>query len=165
MTTVAWTPSVQDVANYITSRTKDTSGNEVGTFSADTRPNEDQVADKISIAVNDVWSEIGDLPAVVNGDEQTTRLNNAAKNITAIRAAMLVELSYFADQVSTQRSVYPQLREMYSGNPGAPGGLARLVSAVEEYNSDASVGAGNDVMPSFSFPTDCGGMIGWGTRW
>lgn len=187
----SWSPSIEDVADILRSRTKNTSGQELGTFTADTHPQGDQVVSLINKAINDVWLEIGDIPDPADVVDVTdkaiaTRLNAAAKNVVIIRAAMLVELSYFSDQINTGRSTYPQLLAMYSGNstPGSRGALQSLVEAVEEFNTTGNAQAGDDILPDFAFPCNdpvtfnpnliqsdgfaqpaFGRMIGFGTRW
>lgn len=85
----SWAPTLEHVADYITSRTVDavTPGSDTptGTFSATTYPTDAQVNRLIEAACAWVTSVTG---AVV------TDLEDAARSVAAMRAAGLVELSY-----------------------------------------------------------------------
>jgi len=60
-----WSPTVAGVAAYIRARTKDNNGNELGTFTANTRPTDAQVEAVLADAANDVADQIGwDIPQV-----------------------------------------------------------------------------------------------------
>jgi hypothetical protein len=106
---VAGRPSVDEVAVLIRARTKDSSGNEVGTFDDDTRPTAGEVEEQIDAAYSLVGCRFPD-PA---GDNFPPRMVSAFQALVAYRAAMRVEKSYFPEQVRTDRSAYTQLREEY----------------------------------------------------
>jgi hypothetical protein len=105
--TVSGRPTVEQVALLIRARTKDSAGNEVGTFDDDTRPTADQVEEQIDAAVALVGVRFPPQGSLT--DEQT----GAFQALVAYRAAMRVEKSYFPEQVRTDRSAYTQLREEY----------------------------------------------------
>jgi hypothetical protein len=134
-----WTPSLERVGALLRARTKDTSGNEIGTFSAATRPTDEQATDLILQAQNDVVSVVGaEVPDPVVAD---------ASYVTALGAALLVELSYFPEQIGTGRSPYPQLKELYDER------LKRLIAAVEAAGGTTAGEGGTALLgPSYSFP-------------
>lgn len=100
-----YTPSVADVGSILRARTKDTSGNEAGTFTADTRPTGLQVEGLIGQATAIVAAG---LP-----DDLPDALASTARWLIAVRAAMLVELTYFPEQVNTDSSIYAELKELF----------------------------------------------------
>jgi hypothetical protein len=131
MTTDPLRPSVADVALLIRARTKDADGREVGTFTDETRPTDVQVEEHISAAVallSPRW------PVPIDDSYYL-----AVQRLTAYRAAMQIEKSYFPEQVRSDRSAYDQLREEYQddlaalmdalGAGGADGGGSALGSA------------------------------------
>lgn len=101
-------PNQDEVGILIRARTYDVNGNELGTFSQDTTPTDIQVARLIDVAASDVAIEVG-TSFHDNADQEF-----AARRAVALRAAMLVELSYFQEQVNSDQSAYPQLAEMYA---------------------------------------------------
>lgn len=109
-------PTVQGVATLLRARTKDKT-TEVGTFTADTRPTATQVETLIDQAVADVQMRTG---AMIPED-----LEGAARHVTAIRAAMLIESSYLPEQTSGDNTVYLNFRFQYAEQ------IARLVQAVQ----------------------------------
>lgn len=144
-----WTPSVDAVGAILRARTKDRHGNEVGTFNVDTRPTFEQATQQISIAVGDLANLFPeDLPVEVH---------DQARRLAAIGAAMLIELSFFPEQVATGRSPYQQLKDLY----GAAFTRLQEAGAVEEDVTDESGAYG---LPSYGFPEDVGGLVGWGSR-
>jgi hypothetical protein len=163
-----FTPSVTDVGALARARTVDAQGRELGTFTPDTRPTASEVGTMISEAVNEASVVIGNTipdapgdPTAVGYDKDALR--KAALRIVALRAAALVELSYFPEQVARGASPYAQYQESFNQ------GLARLQNAIEaaeggEQPGDAGGGAGGTMRALGSFPEDAGGMIGWGTR-
>jgi hypothetical protein len=100
-----YTPSVQEVADQIVSRTKDKYGAEIGTFNLDTRPTDAQVERLITEHIGDVANVIGsDIPVELQED---------AKTVVAERVAMAIELDFFPEQVNSDRSPYKQLKDQY----------------------------------------------------
>lgn len=113
MTDLACT--VDEVAVHIRARTKDKNGNEVGTFTDDTRPTAAQVEEAIAEAVK----LLGTVVAGV-GD----RCADAARAAVALGAAADIERSYFPEQSRSDRSVYQFLRDAYTA---AVEGVAQCV--------------------------------------
>jgi hypothetical protein len=100
-------PTVEQVALLLRARTKDSAGNEVGTFDDDTRPTGDQVEEQIDVALALVGVRFP--PSSTMTVEQV----GAFQALVAYRAALRIEKSYFPEQVRSDRSAYPQLREEY----------------------------------------------------
>jgi len=123
-------PTVDDVALLLRARTKDSNGNEVGTFDDETRPTGDQVEGHITAAMALVGVRFGDT-TTWPAEAQT-----AFASLVAYRAALRVEKSYFPEQVRTDRSAYTQLREEYLDD------LQALMDAV-------SGGGGAGALPSY----------------
>lgn len=99
-------PTPDVVGAILRTRTKDTNGNEIGTFNEDTRPSGVQVASLILQGAGDLALAVGspDLPEI---------LWDSARTVAAYRTGMLIELTYFPEQVALGRSPYPQLKELY----------------------------------------------------
>jgi hypothetical protein len=102
---IDWRPTVDEVAALLRARTKDASGNEVGTFTDKTRPTDAEVEMLITNGCAKIASLVGwDVPA----DAQPE-----ATHLAAIVAACEVETSYYPEQVRTDRSAYQQLWAMF----------------------------------------------------
>jgi hypothetical protein len=147
-----WAPSPSDVGAVLRSRTKDTNGNELGTFTSDTRPTDGQVNELIETAVADLSSDVGTVP---------DKLQDAARRLAAIGVAMLVELSFFPDQITNGRSPYAQLEALYEKR------FARLKVQIEDVNAGGEVGGADsseDLLPVYSFPAVCN-PLGLATKW
>ena len=97
-------PSVLDVAALLRARTKDSNGMEVGTFNDDTRPTSAQVLTLIDQAVADVQAWLGPTPP--------PELAAAARVAAALEVACLIELSYYPEQVRSQRSAFPEYKQL-----------------------------------------------------
>lgn len=136
MPTLDWVPSLDAVGSILRARTRDTQGNEVGTFTPDTRPTGEQVDGLIYTAASDV--------SAVVGAELPEDLWSAAYAVASYRSAMLVELSYFPEQVATGRSPYEQLRDLYNES------LASLLSRATGTLPGETGGAASP--PSYAFP-------------
>ena len=151
MTVPAFYPDVAAVGAILASRTVDTSGMELGTFTEDTRPTDAQVDILIDNAAQMVISKIGDqIPESIEPIAQTT---------IAIRAAMFVELTYFPEQMKNDKSAYLNLKEMFDEQ------MALLSAAYANVVAGGTLGSNPDAYPSYGFPASGEGMIGWDTRW
>src|SRR5215831_10447937 len=103
--TIPWRPTVDDVAALIRARTKDASGNELGTFTAATRPTDAEVNQLITNGCAKVASVVGwTLPADAEHE---------ARHLAAVWTAYEVEQSYWPEQVRTERSTALQLLGIY----------------------------------------------------
>ncbi len=154
----AFVPSLDDVGAILRTRTKNSMGVELGTFDADTRPTDDQALILIGQAYDDVTALVDDdIPEKAWRD---------ARSAIALRAAMLIELSYWPDQIPSGQSPYEQLRELYEGQRGDGGVLARLRNAVARETLELTEGeapeTGGAVWGGFD---DGSAMIGMETRW
>lgn len=132
-------------------RTVDANGNEQGTFTANTRPTDTQVTALLGLAADDVQVEIG--PTIASAWWPR------AKRVVTLGAALLVELSYFPEQVASGRSPYAQLKELYDAR------LKALTIGLAESAEGGDEGASDDMMPSYAFHEDRGGLVGWQTDW
>lgn len=139
MSTAEWPVDVVTVGAILRARTRDTQGNEVGTFNDDTRPNGDQVLSLVAVAVSDLASMIGH-------DIEEMFWEQAAV-VSSYKSAMLVELSYFPEQVATGRSPYAQLKELY--DEALNGLKIALAGAGTDLPGD---GSGFPSPPSYAFP-------------
>ena len=102
---VVWdAPTVDQVAELLRARTN-VMGSERGTFDADTRPTADQVGALITTAAQDVVAHVS--------SEVPAEYAPEATRLTALRAAALIEASFFPDQLDTDRSAHRQYTAMY----------------------------------------------------
>jgi hypothetical protein len=115
-------PTSDDVAALLRARTKDLYGNELGVFNANTRPTDAEVEQLISMSYAEVLGHVGGdvfYPCAQPGTA-----------LVALRAAMWVELSYFPEQVRSDRSVYSELVAQWSE------GLDALMVCVRDNSDD-----------------------------
>jgi hypothetical protein len=101
-----YAPEVADVGDLLRARTKDVNGSETGTFTADTRPTDDAVEAMIEQALSTVTASAN--------DDVPERLYPLARHCAALRCAMLVELTYWPEQVQRENSPYAHYRELYT---------------------------------------------------
>lgn len=132
---VAWACTPADVAAILRARTKDSTGRELGVWSDDTRPTLDQVGELIVLAAQHVQGAVGGVIDVCA---------DAATSACALRAALLVELSYFPEQVRSDRSPYPELRDLYDQAETA---LRTCVSSGGAEGGEGGLGYGYHNMP------------------
>lgn len=163
MPTSDYTPTVADVGALVRARTRNDQGQELGTFDPTTRPTDTEAASLIQDAVNEAYPVLGenipDDPTPGPGGDPNA-LRTAAKRIVALRAAALVELSYFPEQVGRGVSPYQQYMDSFEK------GLSRLQTAIAEVEAGDVPGEdAGSTLPSYDFPVDAGGMVGWGSVW
>lgn len=125
--------AVVDVARLLRARTKDSSGREIGTFNADTRPTADDVQGLIDVAVGWLRAKTDDAFAEGVADDGVTpvpspylSLAPSALGLVALRVALLVELTYFPEQVRSDRSAYAELKTLLDE------GLVDLAAALDD---------------------------------
>ena len=163
---VAYRPSPSEVARLLRARTKDSHGAEVGDWSADTRPTPEEVDDIIDQAIGDVLAQLGPLHAQppgtppADGEPVVIDLADlvapAARTLVTLRAAMLVELSYFPEQVMSSRSAYEEYKRLYDD------GLAALVGdGTGEGGVLPGAGGGHDTWSTPSAIVDMYGYWSW----
>jgi hypothetical protein len=105
-----WLPSIARVAALLRARTKGTvddlgDSEEVGTFDDTTRPNAAQAEEAIRLAAG--------MLVRCTGEWLPESLHELSKSVIALRAAMLIELSYWPEQLDTEQSPYEHIRDMY----------------------------------------------------
>jgi hypothetical protein len=138
---VAYTPGVSEVGAAIRGRTVDSNGNELGTFTAETRPTRHQAAQLIQEAVDEITDRYGaSLPA---------KLETSARKVAKLRAAMLIELGFFGDQIIVNRGPYLELKKLHDEAAAALEKSFLTIGADEDPGSADDVGAG---MPAYYFP-------------
>lgn len=147
-----WTPSVEDIGSILRARTKDRNGNEIGTFNADTRPTAAGVQEQIDLAM-------GKISPLYREDISESTFSPAIR-AAALKAAMLVELSYFPEQVATGQSPYDQLKDQYAE---AWEDLQTAIGTSDDSDGDPGE-LGESGFPNYAFPEDVGGLVDWGTR-
>lgn len=150
-------PTLADVGAILRARTKVKGGRELGTFTGETRPTDDEVARLIDDAVDEVMGKVQPADA---GSAYERRIRGAVAMYTAI----LIENSYFPEQVTAGRSPATAYQTLYEkrvraliaeGETGGPQG-------------EGSGGSGGSDSPAdayWTFPVNAGGMIGNGTVW
>jgi hypothetical protein len=141
-----WLATPEDVAALLRARTKDETGRELGSWSDATRPTYDEVAQLIELARMQATDADG--PA-------QTACGPLCRTVIALHAACLVELSYFPEQVRSDRSPYSELRDMLTDAQAAYS-LCR-----EAGSPDASVGEGWTYHSLPVRPAISEQLIGW----
>lgn len=142
MPSTDYRPTVAQVGAILRARTVAGMSGEQGTFTADTRPTADQVETLIDLALADVSIRVGaDVP-----DETWGSL----ASVVALRAAMRVELSYFPEQIGTNRpSPYVALADVYERE------LAAAVEGVRQAGSGDDSGSVDDAkLPRYASEPD-----------
>lgn len=167
---VSWPATPNDVAALLRARTQDNTDEEQGEWTEDTRPTLAEVERLLAMAQSIVMGQTGPLTPEILICVSADEIMIQAATTVALLAAMLVELSYFPEQVQSSRSAYEQYRDLFWGPDGKSGLIGDLVSAVHECAfgevSPDPGGEGVVVPPaSWAFPRDAGGMVGWQTRW
>lgn len=146
------------VGALMRARTKDRFGNESGTFSADTRPTDDEVQALGARVSQTLLNEFSNCSSQIT-DGQLSDYTNALQEILNLRLAIMIELSYWPEQVATQRSPYQQYRDL----------LRDSVAAVRTAYCPNAAGSGGDGsatfvgMPAFLYDPPADPVIGnWG---
>lgn len=119
-------------------------GQEVGTFTVNTRPTYQQVLELMDQAAQDLDTEIG---ADTTTFPRPDSIKPLALSLLKLRTAMLIELSFFPDSVASQHSPYEQIERMYDKR------LPALIKAVAQAGAGDRPGSPDDELkPVFSFP-------------
>lgn len=142
-----WEAQISDIGSILRARTKDVNGKELGTFTADTRPTGEEVTNLILTATGDIVDE--------HGANLPPDLWPQARRLSALGTAMLVELSYFPEQVATGRSPYEQLKALYDA------AWERLAENLADEDPEDEIGEAH--LPRFGFPENRGGVVDWST--
>ena len=102
------TPTVDDVAALITSRTFDEYGNELGEFTAETRPTDSQVSTLCAVAAADALIALG-----VDVAELPVEFADEVRQLAAVRCAALIQWSFFPEQATAATSAGQQFTAVY----------------------------------------------------
>lgn len=97
-----WLATPDDVAALLRARTKDDTGRELGVWSDATRPTYAEVEQLIAMAA----------AQATDADGPGVACMPLCRNVIALHASCLVELSYFPEQVRSDRSPYTELSEL-----------------------------------------------------
>lgn len=156
-------PTVDDVAAIIRARTQDSHDDEIGTFNDDTRPTGVEVEKLIDNAAGVVYSRLGDMSDEMLVCPTADDLQDQARYMVSMLAAMLVELSYFPEQIEANRSAFEHYKELWDDQ------MTTLIDAAAECRAgevtpDTEDG-GYIGKASWAFPVDTGGLVGWRTKW
>lgn len=143
------TPTPDEIAALERTRTAGSYGGEMGQFqdSPPTRPTLSQVTELINDAVSDVALESGTPPDATGDKAWPEALYRGLKNLARYKTAMLIELSYFSEQVGTENSPYDRWERLYD----------KQLAIVERVL--ASFAQGDEPGPEDSVETDSGGPI------
>jgi hypothetical protein len=138
-----WEATPDDVAALLPQRTKGEFGKD-GEFTADGTPTKAQVERIIKQAASRI---AGKLNVTEADDICSDGPIELANEVHALRAAMMVELTYFANQLRTDQSPYEKLKEEYQE------GLKDLLVDYEDQCGDSTgEGLGGEKMPKGNFP-------------
>lgn len=165
-------PSVRDVAALLRARTKVNGGRELGTFAdGQTRPGETEVTGLIDDAADEVLGKVVGIDTTLAPgsayNAPGSRYERRIRSAIALYAAILIELSYFPEQVEASRSAAGTYQQLYDSR------IRSLISEdktgqPEGMGDSARGGAGGADSPAdaaWAFPQDGGGLIGWSSRW
>lgn len=125
MPTDQFTPTVDELGQFMRARTKTRYGQTVGTFNDSTPVTAEQAQGLIQEAVDETALAVGsDLPAGPDGDPDL--FTRGAKAVALLLASMNVELTLAPEQVSDPRSPYAALERRVNSL------TKRLIEAVTE---------------------------------
>ena len=133
---VDYAPTIDEVAALIPSRARAANGR-ISTFDETTQPTGDQVQSIIDRSGDKLEAKFG---------EPVDALKASAKDVIALRAAMLVELTYFADQIRADRSPYQELKQLYEE------AVTDFLADRSKLGADGTPGTADDQRPYWWFP-------------
>jgi hypothetical protein len=136
----AWVPALREVAVHIRNRTVERATNQFrGTFTDKTRPTEEEAWEAITIALDDIEADTGRLDRT--GISAVSW--RAVRSLAALRAAMIIERSYFSEQIGSNKSPYPGLeRDWERRLPKVVDAVAEDIAGEVEPTPDDSVAVG-----------------------
>lgn len=153
-------PTVEDIGALLRARTQNDDDDEIGTFDDTTRPTGEEVDRIINMATSVVLSRTGSLNTPPMICDTAADLRTNAQTAVSMLASMLVELTYFPEQVASNRSAYEDYRDLWTSM------MTSLIDAAKECRAGEIVPeTSENPGPSWSFPIDGGGLIGWQTQW
>lgn len=125
MPTIDYTPTAQELAVFMKTRTKTRYGAVVGAFNDSTPVTLEEATGLIAGAVDETALAVGsDLPDGPEDDKELYR--RGAKSVVLLLSAMNVEMTISGEQVADPRSPYAVLERRYNGLS------KRLMEAVTE---------------------------------
>jgi hypothetical protein len=146
-------PSLELVAAVLRARTKDNEGVELGTWTDDTRPTDDQVIEMMSLAALDLF------PCTGVFDDLEEIFWEPVSALIALYTAAMAELSHRPEQVNADRAVYDELMELYNR------GREQVCAAIEEVRAGGTVGGPDTTgLARGSFPAYDWVWVGPGVR-
>lgn len=163
-------PSNQQVAGLLRARTKAAGGKELGVFAdGQTRPGATEVEGLIDDALDEVLGKVVGIDSTqVPGSAYNapgSRYERRIRGAVALYAAVLIETSYWPEQVRATQSPVTVYQQLYSSRiksliaedkTGQPEGMG---------DSTGSGGGDSPADAAWAFPANTGGLIGWSTRW
>lgn len=102
------TPTLDQVASHIRTRTLDDNGVQVGTFNADTQPTGDEAGIHVARAARYVALQMG-TPLT----QWTGSLSDSAKDVVSIYAALAIEQSFYGSGSNPDTTGVDQLGRMF----------------------------------------------------
>lgn len=137
-----WETTVEEVAALLPNRTHDEDGKD-GEFNDGTTPTKKQVERILEKAAGKI---AGKLQITPDKDICANGPLELAEETHALRAAMMVELTFFSNQLRTDQSPYEKLKEEFEDN------MKDLQTAYMEQCGEDAGGLGGETMPRGNFP-------------
>jgi hypothetical protein len=138
----SWEAEVADVAALLPQRTKGEWGTD-GEFTDQTTPSQKQVERILEQAASRIAGKLN----LKNGEDICDNGPiELASEVHALRAAMMVELTYFANQLRTDQSPYEKIKEQYDE------GIKDLVTDYENMCGGGGDDLAGEKRPSGHFP-------------
>jgi len=136
-----WFPSLREIAVHIRNRTVERATNRfIGTFTDKTRPTEEEAWEAAELAINDIIADTGRLDRVgISADS-----HRAVRALASLRAAMIIERSFYGEQIGTNKSPYQALeRDWERRGPKIVNAIAEdLLGEIEPTPDDADATGG-----------------------
>ena len=153
-------PTVAEVAARLRARTKASGtgpggsggGRELGTFTSQTRPTAGDVEDLIDDALDEV---LGKVQTPTPGSDYETRV----RRTVALYTAILIELSYFPEQVKANHSPVAIYQQLYTSRIKAL--IAEGETGKPQGEGSGTGGGDSPGDAAWVFPADTGGLVGW----
>jgi hypothetical protein len=140
-----WVATPYSVATLLRARTKDSNGNELGYWSEDTRPTLNEVLEYIRMACGELL--------LCTGAWLPPQMWLMSEHVIALKAALLIELAYWPEQIETDQSPYLELKKLFDADSKV------LCEASAQYRPDdlpdPDVGRGDTTVPLFYFGDGC----------
>jgi hypothetical protein len=150
------------VGAFLRARTQDNDDQEVGVFNEDTRPTGDEVQKLIDRAAGVVYGTVGSPEDWLCSSAPD--LAEEAQHWIILLVCMLIELSYFPEQVRSDRSAFQGYKDLWDDDTVGFNVFREAAIACGGSGTDPEGGA-TAAFPHFAFPIDVGGMVGWQTSW